>query len=112
MACSIDGTTIWMTRGDTVRIELTLTDLSGNPYVPDAGDQILFTVKKSYKDKEALFVKEVDLTNLVLTIEPEDTNNLQMNKDYEYDMQLTKANGDIDTFITPSILHIAEEVGW
>ena len=112
MACYIDGTTIWMTRGDTVRIELSLYDSLGQPYEPEEGDVIYFTVKKSYKDKEFLFQREVDLDTLVLTIEPEDTNDLQMNKDYEYDMQLTKANGDIDTFITPSTLHIAEEVTW
>lgn len=112
MACRIDGTTIWMTRGDTVRIELSLYDSQGNPYSPDDGDCIYFTVKKSYKDKDYLFQKTVDLDHMVLTIEPEDTENLQMNKDYEYDMQLTKFNGDIDTFITPSTLHIAEEVTW
>ena len=112
MACSIDGTTIWMTRGDTVRIELSLFDSSGNPYIPEEGDTIYFTVKKSHKDKDFLFQRQVDLETLVLTIQPSDTENLQMDKDYEYDMQLTKANGDVDTFITPSILHIAEEVTW
>lgn len=112
MACYIDGTTIWMTRGDTVRIELTLTDSTGAAYVPDEGDRVVFTVKKSYKDKDALIERDLDLTTLTLTINPEDTENFQMNKDYEYDMQLIKVNGDVDTFITPSILHIAEEVGW
>ena len=112
MACHIDGTTIWMTRGDTVRSQLSLYDPLGQPYEPSEGDVIYFTVKKSYKDKDYLFQKEVDLEDMVLTIAPEDTNDLQMNKDYEYDMQLTKANGDIDTFITPATLHIAEEVTW
>jgi hypothetical protein len=46
---------------------------------------------------------------MLLVIYPEDTKELEFGS-YVYDIQLTKANGDIDTFITASKFKITAEV--
>ena len=46
---------------------------------------------------------------MMLTLEPQDTADLNFGK-YVYDIQLTKANGKVDTFISKAILKLSEEV--
>lgn len=46
---------------------------------------------------------------MMLTLEPQDTADLNFGK-YVYDIQLTKANGKVDTFIPKAILKLSEEV--
>ena len=38
MSSSINGTTITLTRGDTFRARITITDTNNNEYIPVAGD--------------------------------------------------------------------------
>ena len=111
MSCSVNGTSIFLTRGDTAYITVEMFDAEGNPYVPESGDEIKFTLKKSYLSETPLIEKVLDNENLILEINPEDTKDLIMNRDYSYDIQLTKANGDVDTFITSSIFRVGEEIG-
>lgn len=105
----IKGKTIIMTRGDTARIVVTITDQEGNPYEPSRNDTIRFAVKKNYSDDEPLFIIPVPINTLVLVIQPSDTKSLPFG-DYVYDVQLTRANGDVDTFINKGTLRISEEV--
>ena len=44
----MDGNNINMIRGDTVRLDIEITDADGNPYKLKDGDELLFTVKKAY----------------------------------------------------------------
>ena len=46
---------------------------------------------------------------LFLSKKPSDTADLNFGK-YVYDIQLTKANGKVDTFITKATLKLSEEV--
>ena len=61
---------------------------------------------KETSDKEALISKTV--TNAIV-LTPSDTNDLPYGK-YVYDLQLNRANGYVETIITPSTLIIGEEV--
>lgn len=103
----INGTNITLTRGDTARITVTMEDAAGTPYVPQTGDSILFTCKKTWISDEALITKTIPTNTLELELLPEDTEELPFDS-YVYDIKLTNAGGDVDTFISKGILTISE----
>lgn len=110
MSYSVSGTTIVLTRGDTLRLHVDIySDSTGTPYTPNEGDSIRFAMKKSYEDLNPLLVVDIPIDTLDLVIEPEDTKRLSFGK-YVYDIQLTKANGDVDTFIKKAVIKLDEEV--
>lgn len=106
----ISGTTITMTRGDTLRVILELKDEEGNTYVPLENDRIRFAMKKNYDDDAPLIVKEIPNDTLELVLNPDDTKNLAQPASYVYDIEITYANGDVDTFIDKAKLKLTEEV--
>lgn len=109
MSYSITGTTITLTRGDTFEALVSATKKDGTPYIPVEGDVIRFAMKENYDDARPLLVKEIPIDTLTLTLHPEDTKDLSFGK-YVYDIQLTKADGTVDTFITKATIKITEEV--
>lgn len=110
MSVKISGTTIKMTRGDTLRAELTLKDEEGNVYTPIQGDVIRFAMKREYDDAEPIINRVIPNDTMELVIYPEDTKNLPQPSNYVYDIELTFANGDVDTFIDKAKLMLTEEV--
>ena len=102
---------ITMIRGDTVEFDIVVQELDAQgeskEYVLQEGDVLTFTVKKTTKTKEVLIQK----TGAHITILPEDTQDLEY-KTYKYDVQLTMANGKVDTIIPPSNFIIKDEVTW
>ena len=106
----INGTTITLTRGDSALITLTLTYKNGDFYEPAEGDQIRFAVKKDFNDlvSPLLFIT-IPTDTLLLYISPEQSKGLAYGQ-YKYDIQLTTASGDVDTFIDKATLVITEEV--
>lgn len=110
MSVSISGTTITMTRGDTLRATVLLEDEQHNQYIPQEGDRIRFAMKKAYNDEEPLIVKPISIEDLELVLNPEDTKDLPQPSNYVYDIELTYANGDVDTFISKAKLKLTEEV--
>ncbi len=98
--------TLFVTRGDSAVFGLNLTGADGNAYTLADGDKLTFTVKKTTSDKDALITKDVT-TDIVL--QPSDTNGLEYGR-YVYDLQLTRANGDVETIVTPSAFIVGEEV--
>lgn len=101
MSYSVSGTMITLTRGDTFSALITITDLNG--------DRIRFAMKNDYNDETPLLIKEIPIDTMILTLNPEDTKHLPFGK-YVYDIELTKATGEVDTFITKAILKLTEEV--
>lgn len=101
---------IKMTRGDTLRATLRLVDREGNEYVPVAGDKIRFAMKKEYDDPNPIILREIPTDTLALVIYPEDTKDLPQPSKYVYDIEITYANGDVDTFIDKAKLKLTEEV--
>lgn len=94
---SINGTNISLTRGDTFKCVLSLTEDS-KTYIPDPEDRIRFALKRNYKSEEILIRKEIPNNSLLFKLNPEDTKNLEYGE-YVYDMEITKQNGDVDTFL-------------
>lgn len=109
MSYSVSGTMITLTRGDTFTASITITDSSGNPYTPVVGDHIRFAMKSDYEDEAPLLIKDIPIDTMILVIESSDTKNLEFGK-YVYDIELTKATGEVDTFITKATLKLTEEV--
>lgn len=109
MSYSVKGTTITMTRGDSLIVDISITEMDGYPYAPVEGDSVRFAMKKNVKDTEVLLYKDIPIDTMRLTLDPEDTKNLDYGT-YVYDVQLTKVSGVVDTFITKSQLILTEEV--
>ena len=109
----VRGTTITMVRGDTVILDLKCYDQSRMPYIPQEGDRIRFALKKRYDDYEPLLVNEIPIDTLLLVLDPEDTRCLpsgEYHGRYKYDIELTTADGFVDTIIPRADLIILEEV--
>lgn len=102
---------ITMTRGDTFARTLVLTK-SDKPYVPQEGDVIRFAMAQVYKDKpgyELLLEKVIPNDTLLWKIEPSDTSTLAYGY-YKYDLQITYADGTVETFADKKKFTLTEEV--
>lgn len=95
--------------GYTFEHEASITDRNGDPYIPVEGDAVRFAMKATYSDPEPLLVVDIPIDTLILVIQPDDTHTLPFGN-YVYDIQLTKASGEVDTFITTSKLKLTEEI--
>ena len=114
---SVTDTKITMTRGDTLRVEISI-QRDEEPYVPEAGDVVKFYLKHNvmnskrtaYKDEQPLVTKDIPIETMALTLDPSDTKTLDFGQ-YVYDLEITFANGTVDTFINNAILELVPEVG-
>ena len=109
MAFRVKNTTIYLTRGDTFKALITISNPDGTIYTPQEGDEIRFAMKQDVEDEECLIIRDIPLETMMLILYPADTKQLEYGT-YVYDIQLTKANGDVDTFITASKLKLTYEV--
>ena len=105
----VDGTTITLTQGDSFYAEIEIKNQAGTTYTPQEGDSVRFALKKHYRDAEPLILKQIDTDTLLLVLSPQETKELKVGG-YVYDVELTKANGDVDTFIHEAQLQITHEV--
>ena len=116
MSCSINGTTITMTRGDTLRALVNI-ERDGVEYTPEEGDAVRFALKstrmrsagKQFYDSEPLILKDIPIDTMLLELAPEDTKPLGFGT-YAYDIQITFADGTVDTFIPEAVLKLTPEV--
>lgn len=109
----IAGTTITMIKGDTAIINVSITDVDGSEYVPEDGDKIRFAMKRRYSDPAPVLYIPIPTDTMTLIIRPEHTKELQAGQGdviYKYDIELTKADGTVDTFIPNGSLILLEEV--
>lgn len=109
MSYSVAGSTITLTRGDTFRATVNITDSNGLPYIPSPGDTIRFAMNRNYAAGEPLILKNIPTDTLNLVIDPEDTKTLPFGN-YVYDIELTDSAGNVDTFIAKARLILTEEV--
>lgn len=110
-----DGNTIYLTRGDTLRASLSIKQNEVD-YTPVKGDSIRFAMKRKelnaskteFLDKKPLIIKEIPIDTLQLQLDSSDTANLSFGA-YAYDIQITMADGTVDTFIS-DIIYLQPEV--
>ena len=109
MSFKVKKNTIYLTRGDTFKAHLTINYPDGSVYTPKEGDSIRFALKENIEDEECLIWRDIPIDTMLLVLYPGDTKELEFGN-YVYDIQLTKANGNVDTFITASKLKLTAEV--
>lgn len=107
---SIDGTDIFLTRGDSLFLQIKLTK-NGEAYTPEAGSIVRFAMKAKYADPDdkVVLVKNIPIETMILEIEPDDTKALPMKKTYVYDVELTDSLNHKYTFLFGT-LTLGEEV--
>lgn len=107
----IDNNNITLTRGDTLTLTVTLlqevepvppaTEPTIEPYVPEADDVIRFAVSKDYKGEPGY---ELKLSKVIphdtLTFTCSGTETTLDYRTYNYDVEITHADGCVDTFIS------------
>ena len=98
-----------LTRGDTARLTVSVTDNEKQPYTVREDDVLTLTVKGKYEDSEPLIEKKIT-GETTFHIEPKDTKELAFGS-YKYDVQITTADGDNYTIIADKKFKVANEVG-
>lgn len=112
----IYGNNITLTRGDTLIVKIELTK-NGEPYTPADGDLIRFALKHNklkqdgsdFTDTQPLANITIPNDTLLLEITPGTTKTLAFGN-YVYDIEITFADGRVDTFIADAKFTIAPEV--
>lgn len=89
---------IELTRGDTLKVKIDIF-INGEEYAPRPEDSLRFAMKSAYNTSKLLVHKDISVNNCILHLEPEDTKRLRFGE-YVYDIQITFANGDVNTFIS------------
>lgn len=99
---------ISMHRGDDAEFDIIVTDNTGcGEYTLQDGDSLKFSMKKSIDDSELVLTKNLNKSKLIIA--HSDTASLDFGS-YVYDIQLTFADGKIQTIIVGK-LELEKEVG-
>lgn len=121
MAYSVQGTTIKLTRGDSLILQVVILRKKDKKpseiYTPEEGDTVRFALKRNmmnpektkYIDKKPLIEKDIPIKTLILRLESEDTKFLEFGN-YVYDIELTTKDGIVDTFIADADFILTPEV--
>ena len=100
----VSGNNISMIRGDTDAIEISAEDGDGVAIPLVEGDTIYFTVKENTETDDKILQKiitDFTLGEALITLFPADTKDLEAGV-YVYDIQWTKASGEVRTIVPPS----------
>lgn len=103
-----ENNNITLTRGDSASISVALKNPDGTAYNLQSGDELLFTVKYNCITEDIIIQKDIS-TDAIINLIPSDTKDL-LYGEYFYDVQLTRANGDVNTVIPPRDFIVAKEV--
>lgn len=110
---TVTGTNISMVRGDSEALTIRLIDQDGVTQVDfEFGDTVYFTVREALGDTVTILQKTVvSFTDgeALIQIDPSDTSTLFF-KTYVYDIQWTKADGQVKTIVPASDFTILAEV--
>lgn len=111
----IEGTTIRLTRGDSLAIQLQLMQ-GDEEYTPQEGDSIKFGLKSKLNAARTAFVentplveKAISTSDMMLRLDPEDTKSLPFGN-YSYDVEVTLSDGKVDTVISNAYFILKPEV--
>ena len=94
---------IVVTKGDTVKMPIIVTNNDGSIYHVQKDDVITFGLKKEYTDAECLIEKTIDNNELMLVLSHEDTKKLEVGIGYKYDIQILRNEDEVHTFISGMI---------
>ena len=107
---TVTGTNIALTRGDNATLCVTLSNIGGEPYSLNEGDELVLSVKQSAAVSPYIFQLTADGEG-VFTFLPSTTEDMAFGS-YKYDIQLTTNEGEVYTVIPVSTFTVMEEVTW
>ena len=108
---TLAGNTIYITRGDTLDLQIHIQDQDGKEYTLSENDKIRFAMKKKYSDLAPMIIKDISPDTLRLRIESNETKQWDARPTpYVYDIEITFADGTVDTFIDRQRIYVTEEV--
>lgn len=105
MSYSIKGKRITLTRGDTFPCEVKAYNPDGSEYEMQAGDSMRFMLSEQAGGPTILTKQVVDGS---FQLDPADTDQLDFGT-YFFDVQMTFADGTVDTFIAEGQLALTDE---
>lgn len=105
----IENGHIFLTRGDTFECKVNIYNADGSEYTPENDDVIRFAMKRTIEDRKPCITKVIPNNTQILSISSNDTKKLCFG-DYLYDVQITFANGTVDTFIPVNTFTLEMEV--
>lgn len=105
----VSGNMIQLTRGDTMILELSLVDETGDKYVPDPADVIIFRVKRNSTSKEILIEKNISPEDMVLKLDEADTKDLKFGT-YYYEVEIITGEDYHFTVIANTEFEITTEL--
>ena len=103
----VDGN-IYLTRGDSATLELTIKDDEGHTWTPGAGDKVIFCMKKAAINPEVLLKIEAVAGDTDIVIIPDDTKDFTCGQ-YLYDIHVKLSGGDVYTVIADKIFEVGKE---
>ena len=106
---SINGNAITLTQGDSLTLTVTIKQ-GQNTFTPSEGDVVRFALAKKFKGEygyDKLLEKVIPNDTLQFTLTSVDTEKLPIGV-YNYDIELTYADGNVDTFITSTFEIVGE----
>lgn len=93
---------IEMTRGDSLILDLDLTQINGEPAEWEVEDKIFFLLSVSFKgerDYKLLIKKEIPKDTEILELDPSETKDLVYDYDYNFQIRAQFADGRVATII-------------
>lgn len=99
---------IRLTRGDTMRLSINLTNSEGDPIVLSDTDSIIFRLKKNAKNESLLIEKQGSPVEMLIELDEADTVDIPFGK-YKYEIEVVY-EGDHYTIIEYEDFTIGEEL--
>lgn len=110
---TIEDNRIYLTRGDTADIAVTLENMDESEYEMQEGDTLIFRMKKSATKgaSEVLIEKfaAVDGTDITISLLPSDTETLGFGE-YRYEVELVTADDHHYTVIADEEFEVGKEL--
>lgn len=109
MSIAVDDNVISLTRGDSLVLYVCATKNDEEVKFSE-GDKLRFALNREKNLRtDPIIYKDIDISTMLLKLEPSDTKDLDIGT-YYYDIELTTADGFVDTFIGPTKFKITSEV--
>jgi hypothetical protein len=105
----ISGNKIYLTRGDTMILQLNILDPDGEEYTPTETDRIFFRVKRAASTSKVLIEKEIDVSTMLLQLDEEDTMDFKF-ASYVYEIELVTESNYHFTVIENEVFEIGKEL--
>lgn len=110
---TIEDNRIYLTRGDTADISLTITQLDGSEYEVQEGDTLIFRMKKyATKESSEVLIEKTALVSegeITFSLMPEDTLTLAFGE-YRYEVELVTDADDHYTVIADMEFEVGKEL--